>query len=67
MKQMNLEIINKLDILFESDNKDQYNKQVDTLKSVGYRIYRNSNGKHKVEYNTQYFQQVFDGVFKGKI
>lgn len=67
MKPTNQKIINKLDILYSSNNRDQYDKQVETLKSVGYRIFRNSDGKHKVEYNTQYFQQMFGGAFKGII
>lgn len=26
----------------------EYNKQVDTIKSAGFRVYRNSEGKHKI-------------------
>ena len=67
MRPTNQEIINKLDILYNSDNRDQYDKQIEMLKGVGYRIFRNSDGKHKVEYNTHYFQQMFGGTFKGII
>ena len=67
MKPTNQEIINKLDILYDSNDKDQYEKHVETLKGVGYRIFRNSDGKHKVEYNTHYFQQMFGGAFKGMV
>lgn len=56
-------IIEKLNIMYESDDKEAYEKQVETLKSVGYRVFRNSKGYHKVEYNTHYFQQVFGGEF----
>ena len=60
----NQEIQNRLDTLFKGD-RDKYLEHVETLKGVGYRVFRNSEGKHKVEYNTQYFQQVFGGTFKG--
>ena len=56
-------IIKKLNIMYESDDKEAYEKQVETLKNVGYRVFRNSKGYHKVEYNTHYFQQMFGGEF----
>ena len=60
------EIVAKLNMLYSSD-KEQYEEHVETLKGIGYKIYRNSEGKHKVEYNNQYFAEMFGGAFKGFI
>ena len=57
------EIVNKLNNLYATD-KEEYEKHVETLKGVGYRIFRNSDGKHKVGYNNSYFQEMFGGAFK---
>ena len=59
------EIVAKLNFLYVS-NREEYEKHVETLKGVGYRIFRSANGKHKVEYNNQYFAEMFGGAF-GKI
>lgn len=64
MQPSNDEIVNKLNILYATD-KEKYEEHVETLKGVGYRIFRNSNGKHKVDYNTSYFQEMFGGAFRG--
>lgn len=42
---------------------DGYLKKVETVKSAGYKVYRNSSGKHKVVYNKNFYNEMFDGVF----
>ena len=44
---------------------EEYLKRVETLKGVGYRIFRNNKGQHKVEYNNKYFSEIFGGAFGG--
>ena len=60
----NEEIVQRLNHLYMT-NADEYKKQVETLKGVGYRIFRNDKGQHKVDYNNNYFNEVFGGVFGG--
>lgn len=43
----------------------EYLERVETLKGVGYKIFRNSKGQHKVEYNNEYFKEMFGGTFGG--
>lgn len=47
------------------NNPEEYLERVETLKGVGYKIYRNSKGQHKVTYNNKYFNEVFGGAFGG--
>ena len=56
------EIEYKLNMLWIKGDKDDYDKHVETLKGVGYKVFRNSKGKHKVSYNTAYFSEVFGGI-----
>lgn len=44
---------------------EEYLKRVEVLKGVGYKILRNSKGQHRVEYNNSYFNEMFDGAFRG--
>lgn len=37
----------------------EYLERVEILKGVGYKIFRNSKGQHKVEYNNEYFKEMF--------
>ena len=57
--------IRQLDELFPT-NTERYTELVKKLKEIGYKIYRNSNGKHKLEYNNNYFNEVFGGIFRQK-
>lgn len=43
-------------------NWDEYNKRLDHYKSLGYRILRNYQGDHKVEYKPN-LNEIFGGVF----
>ena len=63
MYPSNEDIVHKLNILYATD-REEYEKHVKTFKGVGYRIFRNSSGMHKVEYNNSYFQDMFGGAFK---
>lgn len=64
MQPSNQIIINKLNSLFETGTKEEYDKYVETLKGAGYKIFRNPQGKHKTEYNEHYFQEMFGGAFE---
>lgn len=44
-------------------DQKEYAKRVETLKGVGYKIFRNSKGQHRVEYNNDYFNEMFGGAF----
>lgn len=59
-------IIDKLNILYIQDSK-AYEKQVETLKGAGYRVFRNDRGQHKIEYDSHYFEKMFGGAFGGLI
>jgi hypothetical protein len=59
-------IKNELDRLYEFEI-DKYIKEVDDLKRMGYKIYRNSEGKHKVVERSKPQQvdiySAFGGIF----
>ena len=67
-------IVEELDRLYQLDI-DKYLSECETWKRYGYKIYRNSNGKHKVvKQNTTYdpsdifdaFGGIFGNIFSGK-
>ena len=60
------QVVDKLNFLYVSNPKE-YERYLETLKNVGYKIFRSSNGKHKIEYDTQYFQHMFGGAFAGRL
>ena len=64
MPPSNDEIVKKLNILYRG-NQDEYLKHIETLKGVGYRVFRNEKGEHKVTYNNQYLNEMFGGIFGG--
>lgn len=66
--------VDELNRLYEFDI-DKYVKECDDLKRMGYKIYRNSEGKHKVvkpvkkeDYKTAFsdaFGDIFGEIFGG--
>ena len=56
------DIQNDLDKRYMGDSEDYY-ERIKMLKSMGYKIFRNSSGKHRVEMNPNYIYEVFDGIF----
>ena len=50
----------KLDELYGTA---QYTEHLDMIKELGYKVLRNSNGKHKLQMNMEYLKQAFGGVF----
>lgn len=68
-------IIEELDRLYKFDI-DKYLKECDSLKKMGVRIFRNSDGKHKViapasktKYSNDFygaFGDIFGNIFGGK-
>ena len=68
MKQTALndeQIASDLDQKYLSGDKE-YLEKVQILKDVGYRIFRNNKGHHKVLRNANYLNEVFGGIFNGK-
>ena len=58
------EIIEDLNRRYFAD-PDGYVERVEMFKGMGYKIYRNSAGKHKVQLNNDYLKEAFGGVFGG--
>lgn len=57
-------IVTQLDRLYWSDSH-QYNQYCNNLKSYGYRIFRNSEGKHIVKNDVMdFFGNLFGGFNK---
>ncbi len=46
------QVVDRLNELYKT-NTTEYNKQVNFVKSLGFRIYRNSNNEHKITYNVE--------------
>lgn len=44
-------------------NWDEYNKKLDYYKGMGYKILRNYQGDHKIEYAPD-LNEMFGGIFK---
>ena len=55
------EIVEKLDKLYWTDIPG-YTEYLQKIKGVGYKVFRNSKGKHKIE---SPFGGVFDKIFGG--
>ena len=62
---MNNKIKDNLDFLYKT-NSDKYETALNTIKSNGYRVFRNANGEHIVKRNENFIYEAFGGVF-GKI
>ena len=56
------EIVYTLNKLWQTD-QIRYEEHVETLKGIGYRVFRNSKGDYKIDFNSNYFNEVFGGVF----
>lgn len=54
------QIEQKLDDLYCTSKYEEY---LQTVKKL-YRVFRNSNGKHKLKPNDNYLNEAFGGVFK---
>ena len=53
----------KLDTLYETDIS-QYIELKKTVKSMGFKVYKNGVDKHKIKQNENYLNEAFGGVFK---
>ena len=51
--------LNKLYI----ENPDGYQEHLTMVKGLGYRVFRNSTGKHKLEINPNHLNEAFGGIF----
>ena len=56
------DIEKKLDKLYTTD-LGQYIEHVKTIKGVGYKVFRNENGRHRVKYDEEALKGFFGGVF----
>lgn len=52
--------------LYYKNDLEKYNRELNDIKNIGFRIFRNQNGDHKIQKNENYIYEVFGGVF-GKI
>lgn len=57
------EMTEKLNYLY-FHNAKEYLEHKKMIKQLGYKVYRNSAGKHKVEIDMNYLNNAFGGVFK---
>ena len=53
---------NDLDKRYVSDSEEYY-ERIKLLKGMGYKVFRNSSGKHRVEMNPNYIYEAFGGIF----
>lgn len=44
-------------------NPKEYKEQVEMFKGMGFKVLRNSSGKHKVQSNPNFIYEAFGGVF----
>ena len=51
---------NRLNTLYWTDS-EKYMELLDVIKGMGFKIYRNSNGKHRVQMD---MSNAFGGIFK---
>ena len=59
------QIQNDLNRLYLS-NPVQYKERLETIKGIGYKVFRNSKGQHRVQMNmSSAFGGVFDKIFNG--
>ena len=59
------QIQNDLNRLYLSDPV-QYKERLETIKGIGYKVFRNSKGQHRVQMNmSSAFGGVFDKIFNG--
>lgn len=61
----NIDFERDLDLLYKT-NPEKYQRKLDTIKSSGYRVFRNVNGEHIVKQDEDFIYKAFGGVF-GKI
>lgn len=56
------DIEKKLDKLYATDLK-AYIEHIKTVKGVGYKVFRNGRGHHRVKYNEDYLKNFIGGTF----
>lgn len=52
-----------LDFYYKVDF-EKYSQKLSTIKSMGYKVYRNVNGEHIIKRNENFIYEAFGGVFK---
>ena len=45
-------------------NPKEYTEHVEMFKGMGFKVFRNSFGKHKVQSNPNFINEAFGGIFK---
>lgn len=58
------EMQNRLDNFYRTDSKE-YIEHVEMFKGLGYRVFRNKDGIHKLQINEKHLEEFFGGAFKG--
>ena len=51
-----------LNNLFKT-NPTKYADKLNDIKNMGYKVYRNSDGDHKIKQNENFIYEAFGGVF----
>ena len=57
------EIKDRLDDLY-ANRRSEYYDYLQTVKDTGHRVFRNSEGRHLVDINTDYMKEVYGGAFR---
>ena len=59
------DIQNRLNLLFRSgENSKDYQEHLEMIKGMGYKVFRNSTGQHRVQMDmSSAFGGVFDQIF----
>lgn len=56
------DIEHKLNYLY-AHGSVEYSEHLETVKELGYRVFRNSKGEHKIQLGSDYLKEAFGGVF----
>ena len=59
------ELESDLNVLYKY-NLVKYKQKLNTIKDLGYKVYRNADGDHVIKRNENFINECFGGVF-GKI
>jgi len=56
------DIEHKLNYLY-SHGFNEYSEHLEMVKELGYKVFRNSKGEHKIQLGSDYLKEAFGGVF----
>lgn len=53
----------ELNALYYLNDNNKYQAKLDEIKYMGFKVYRNSSGLHKIKQSENYINEVFGGIF----